>query len=85
MAQQKSDPEAIVDFRTPRFDLDNMYGLLFSENSLQIEIRDNGSGFNAADWACRTSSNAPNYWGGDATVNSTINVGTHIIINTPYA
>lgn len=26
MAQQKSDPDAIVDFRTPKFDLDNLYG-----------------------------------------------------------
>lgn len=26
LAQQKSDPDAIVDFRTPRFDLDNLYG-----------------------------------------------------------
>lgn len=26
LSQQKSDPDAIVDFRTPRFDLDNMYG-----------------------------------------------------------
>lgn len=26
LAQQKSDPDAIVDFRTPKFDLDNMYG-----------------------------------------------------------
>src|SRR5579862_9877565 len=26
LAQQKSDPEAVVDFRTPKFDLDNLYG-----------------------------------------------------------
>ena len=26
LAQEKSDPDAIVDFRTPKFDLDNMYG-----------------------------------------------------------
>ncbi len=26
LAQQKSDPDAIVDFRTPKFDLDNVYG-----------------------------------------------------------
>lgn len=26
LAQQKSDPEAIVEYRTPRFDLDNVYG-----------------------------------------------------------
>jgi hypothetical protein len=26
LAQEKSDPDAIVDFRTPRFDLDNLYG-----------------------------------------------------------
>ncbi len=26
LAQQSSDPEAIVDYRTPRFDLDNLYG-----------------------------------------------------------
>jgi hypothetical protein len=43
MAQQKSDPEAIVDFRTPRFDLDNLYGRGPDDQPYLYDFQDNGT------------------------------------------
>jgi hypothetical protein len=43
MAQQKSDPEAIVDFRTPRFDLDNLYGRGPDDQPYLYDFQDDGT------------------------------------------
>ena len=43
MAQQKSDPDAIVDFRTPKFDLDNMYGRGPDDQPYLYDFQDDGS------------------------------------------
>ncbi|WP_189523672.1 peroxidase family protein [Nostoc sp. PA-18-2419] len=43
LAQQKSDPEAIVDFRTPRFDLDNLYGRGPDDQPYLYDFQDDGT------------------------------------------
>jgi Animal haem peroxidase len=43
LAQQKSDPDAIVDFRTPKFDLDNMYGRGPNDQPYLYDFQDDGS------------------------------------------
>ncbi len=43
MAQQKSDPDAVVDFRTPKFDLDNMYGRGPDDQPYLYDFQDDGS------------------------------------------
>lgn len=43
MAQQKSDPDAIVDFRTPKFDLDNMYGRGPDDQPYIYDFQQNGT------------------------------------------
>jgi len=43
MAQQKSDPDAIVDYRTPKFDLDNMYGRGPDDQPYLFDFQDNGT------------------------------------------
>ncbi len=43
LAQQKSDADAIVDYRTPRFDLDNMYGRGPDDQPYLYDFKDNGS------------------------------------------
>ena len=43
MAQQKSDPDAIVDFRTPKFDLDNMYGRGPDDQPYLYDFQDDGT------------------------------------------
>jgi hypothetical protein len=43
MAQQSSDPDAIVDFRTPKFDLDNMYGRGPDDQPYLYDFQDDGT------------------------------------------
>jgi hypothetical protein len=43
LAQQKSDPEAIVDFRTPKFDLDNLYGRGPDDQPYLYDFQSDGS------------------------------------------
>jgi hypothetical protein len=43
LEQQKSDPEATVDFRTPRFDMDNLYGRGPDDQPYLYAFQDDGT------------------------------------------